>query len=134
MNLGACSLLTLAPLTGYWFRAIDQRHWKSRLSTGHTRNNFGRFHLRSARNPSYDSLYLAECHRPARCEVGALLGTSHAPIPNPAETWTVLNLEVILRGVADLTDPHEQKRIGTSAQELTGKWNAYKKSGKAPTQ
>ena len=33
-----------------------------------------------------------------------------------------------------VADPTEQKRTGTSAQELTGKWDQYKQSGKAPTQ
>jgi hypothetical protein len=79
-------------------------------------------------------LYLAESHLHALLEVGALLRTSRAPIPNPSETWTVLNLWVVLRGVADLTDLLEQERIGTTTQELTGKWNQYKRSGKAPTQ
>jgi hypothetical protein len=36
-------------------------------------------------------------------------------------TWTVLPLDVTLRAVVDLTDPAEQKRIGTNAQELTGR-------------
>jgi hypothetical protein len=49
-------------------------------------------------------------------------------------TWTVLPLNVSLEAVADLTDPTEQRRIGTSAQELTGKWDQYKESGRAPTQ
>jgi hypothetical protein len=43
-------------------------------------------------------------------------------------------LKVTLRAVADLIDPAEQRRIGTSAQELTGKWDLYKESGRAPTQ
>jgi hypothetical protein len=48
--------------------------------------------------------------------------------------WTILPLNVALGAVADLTDPSAQKRIGTSAQELTGKWDQYKQSGTAPTQ
>jgi hypothetical protein len=49
-------------------------------------------------------------------------------------TWTVLPLNVSLETVADLTDPAEQRRIGTSAQELTGRWDQYKQTGMAPTQ
>ncbi|MGO9471584.1 MAG: RES domain-containing protein [Isosphaeraceae bacterium] len=62
------------------------------------------------------------------------LGKPQAPIPNPRSTWTTLNLRVILQAVADLTNPLEQKRIGTSAQELTGKWNQSEELGQAPTQ
>jgi hypothetical protein len=36
--------------------------------------------------------------------------------------------------VADLTDPREQRRIGTTAQELTGNWDHYEPPIKAPTQ
>jgi hypothetical protein len=49
-------------------------------------------------------------------------------------TWTVLPLKVTLEAVADLTDPAEQRRIGASAQELTGKWDQYKEPERAPTQ
>ncbi len=36
--------------------------------------------------------------------------------------------------MADLTDPRGQKRIRTSEQELTGKWNRHGTAGAAPTQ
>jgi hypothetical protein len=78
-------------------------------------------------------LYLAQDHQLALFEVSALVGKPRAPIPNPQSTWTTLNLRVILQAVSDLTNPLEQKRIGTSAQELTGKWDQYEELGQAPT-
>src|SRR5207248_308162 len=79
-------------------------------------------------------LYLAQNHQLALFEVRALVGKPEAPLPDPRTTWTTLNLHVVLHGVADLTNPREQKRIGTSAQELTGQWDQYEESGSAPTQ
>ena len=43
-----------------------------------------------------------------------------------------MSLKVRLHYVADLTDPDEQRLIGTSDQELTGVW--VNSSGTAPTQ
>ncbi len=79
-------------------------------------------------------MYLAKNHLIALFEVRALVGTTESPIPDPRSTWTTLNLNVVLHRVADLADPREQKLIGTSAQELTGKWDPYEDPGTAPTQ
>jgi RES domain len=134
MKLSACPNLTFRPLTGTWYRAIGQEHWETRLAARHTSRDTTRFNAGSVVNASYQVFYLSENHLRALFEARALLGTSEAPIPDPRGTWTTLNLGVVLHGVADLTNPREQRRIGTSAQELTGKWDPYKNSGKAPTQ
>jgi hypothetical protein len=134
MRLSACDRLVLGPLTGTWYRAIRQEHWKTRLSARHTITFTGRFSAGSPADPAYQILYLAQNHQLALFEVRALQGTPEAPIPDPRSTWTVLPLTVSLEAVADLTNPAEQRRLGTSAQELTGKWDEYKQSGRAPTQ
>lgn len=134
MRLSACRRLRLGPLTGTWYRAIPQEHWETRLSARHTVTFTGRFSAGSPANPTYQILYLSQDHRLALFEVGALVGKPEAPIPDPRITWTVLPLIVALDAVADLTDPAEQKRIGTSAQELSGKWDQYKEPERAPTQ
>jgi hypothetical protein len=64
--------------------------------------------------------------------------------PNPQRAWTILNVQVTLQHVADLSDVAEQLKIGTSAQELTGDWRGYLErsagtpvsgpTGPAPTQ
>ncbi len=125
MKLTACRHLRLEPLTGDWYRAIRHEHWETRLSARHTATATGRFNVGSVENPSYQVLYLAQDHQLALFEVSALLGKPQAPIPNPRSTWTTLNFRVVLQAVADLTKLTELRRIGTSAQELTGKWDQY---------
>jgi hypothetical protein len=134
MRLSACRRLELGPLTGTWYRAIRQEHWETRLSARHTITVTTRFSAGSPANPAYQVLYLAQDHQLALFEVRALGGSPEAPIPDPRMTWTVLPLVVTLRAVADLTDPVEQRQIGMSAQELTGKWDQHKGSERAPTQ
>jgi hypothetical protein len=117
-----------------WYRAIPQEHWKTRLSARHTITVATRFSAGSPTNPTYQVLYLAQDHQLALFEVRALLAKPEAPIPDPRSTWAILPLSVTLEAVADLTNPAEQRRIGISTQELTGKWDEYKQSGTAPTQ
>jgi hypothetical protein len=79
-------------------------------------------------NPAFPILYLAEDHLVALFEVGALLGSPYPGgnyVPNPRQSWVILNVQVTLEAVADLTDPAEQYRLGTTAQELTGDWRGY---------
>jgi hypothetical protein len=134
MRLSACHRLILSPLTGHWYRAIRQEHWETRLSARHTTTVATRFNAGSVEKPSYQIVYLSRDHQLALFEVRALLGKPESPIPDPQNTWTTLNFNVALQSVADLTKPGEQGRIGISVQELTGKWDQYGRSGKAPTQ
>jgi hypothetical protein len=71
-------------------------------------------------------MYFSENHLVCLREVEALLGSSRmVPLPNPAFAWTIINVRLLLQQVADLTDPAEQRRLGTTAQELTGDWEGY---------
>lgn len=65
-------------------------------------------------------------------------------IPNPNTNILIINVKVDLQQVVDLTLPEEQKKLHTSAQELTGDWRGYHERsvnssvslpiGSAPTQ
>ncbi len=66
-------------------------------------------------------------------------------IPHPKHAWTIVNINVDLQYVADLTDVSTQKVFDTNAQELTGDWRGYQlrssklgsvtaPTGTAPTQ
>jgi RES domain-containing protein len=134
MRLSSCGKLTLSPHSGYWYRAIRQEHWHSRLSARHTKTLTGRFNAGSVTNPTFQVLYLSQDHQLALFDVRALLGNPESPFPDPRSTWTALNLKIVLQAVADLTSPVQQKLIGISDQLLTGKWDQYKRSGQAPTQ
>jgi hypothetical protein len=81
-------------------------------------------------------------------EVQALMGSPLVPggvVSNPAYPWVVINANVSLRAVVDLTDDvSAQVPLGTTAQELTGDWRGYQlrnpgtsvksPTGAAPTQ
>jgi len=78
-------------------------------------------------------------------EVGAILGSPSGPnVPNPHQAWSILNVQVTLQAVADLTDVAAQQQLATTAQELTGDWSGYlmrnaflsvsQPTGTAPTQ
>lgn len=67
-------------------------------------------------------------------EVQALLGSPTHPggiIPHPRQTWTVLNVDVQLQTVADLTQESQQQLLETTAQELTGDWRGYQQRSPA---
>jgi RES domain-containing protein len=147
MNLGACLFLATTPENAVWFRAIEPQHWPTALGSAHTRRIRSRFSPATPINPAFPILYLAEDHQVALYEVGALLGSPHTggiSLANPHQAWVLLNVRVILQSVADLTDPAEQQRLQTSAQELTGDWRGYQSrnpmtpvrqpTGLAPTQ
>jgi hypothetical protein len=58
MKTGGCAKLSLRPRTGTWSRALNLRHWKTRLSTDHSRITRSRFSNASATAPLYRMLYL----------------------------------------------------------------------------
>ena len=136
------SSLILSPLTGVWFRAVQTRFLSSALSTAHTASIPSRFLANSSAAPGPRVLYLAEDPLIALYEVQALLGSPFTPgatAPNPRSSWTILNVNVTLSFVADLTSvPGAQMPLGTTAQELTGDRRGYTHRGastsvKAPT-
>lgn len=147
MNLAACALLATTPENRVWFRAIQPQYWAAALATAHTTRIPSRFSPASSTNPAFPILYLAEDHHVALFEAGALLGLSQPGgvyVPNPRQAWVILNVQVALHAVADLTDAAEQHRLATTAQELTGDWRSYllrtpltsvsRPTGLAPTQ
>lgn len=46
-------------------------------------------------------------------------------IANPRRPWSVINVQVHLQDVADLTPVSQQTLLATTAQELTGDWQGY---------
>jgi hypothetical protein len=112
---------------------ISVVHWRTRLSTIHTKTIPTRFGAASPTHPAYQILYLAENQQVALFEVGALLGLPHDPIPNPRGSWITLSLDVRLQAVTDLTSSSNRSLIKTTVQELTGDW-LHHHAGDAPTQ
>ena len=132
MNLAGCALLATRPENQVWFRAIQPQHWASALATAQTTRIPSRYSPASNRTPAFPILYLAENHLVALLEVGALLGSPQPGgqyTPNPRQAWVLLNVQVTLQRVADLTDPGEQHKVATTAQELTGDWRDYSLRG-----
>ena len=81
--------------------------------------------------PQFEILYLAEDHQVSLLEVGALVGSplprsgrNPALIPNPASPWTILPVTVHLQSIADLARPSQLALLKTTAQEITGDWEA----------
>ena len=57
------------------------------------------------------------------------------PVPQPRQTWVILNAAIQLQAVVDLTQTPEQAKISTNTQELTGVWTGYPPpQSLAPTQ
>lgn len=128
MRLTSVGVLHCHPLTGTWYRAIQPHHWPTALATVHTRVVPSRFYEGASAALQFELFYLAEDPTIALFEVGAMLGSPlrlGSAVPNPRQAWIILNVDVRLQRVADLTDPHEQNQLETSAQELTGDWLCY---------
>ena len=128
MNLRACRSLVTSALTGTWYRATELRFWSRLLATEHTASSPGRFNAGEPERPGFEILYLAEDHQVALFEVGALLGSSFpggTPVPNPRGHWIIINVQVRLGRVADLTQVSQRRLIETTVQELTGDWQGY---------
>jgi len=104
MKTGGCAKLSLRPRTGTWFRALNLRHWKTRLGTDHSRTSRSRFSNASTTALLYRILYLGENHQVAIYEVGALLGDPNAPLSSPKGSWVLMSLQVSLYHVVDLCD------------------------------
>jgi hypothetical protein len=75
-------------------------------------------------------LYLAGDPVTALFEFQAVFGDPASAIPNPRISATVLNVQVFLHAVYDLTDvAHAQVPLDVTAQELTGDWRGYQTRG-----
>jgi hypothetical protein len=132
MKLAACGRLRLRPINGYWFRALALQHWETRLATDHTRKHPSRYSQASESKPLYRILYLGETPQVVLYEVDAVLGSPAAPVANPAGSWFILSLHVVLDNVADLSELSQQRLLGTNDMELTGVWKMA--STPTPTQ
>jgi RES domain len=122
MKLRNCGKLAHLPLSGHWFRALNLKNFETRLATDHTRTAASRFSSSSETAPLHRILYLAENHQVALYEAGAMLGSPTDPIADPTRSLLLLSLKIRLCRVADLCEEAERRLIGTSFQELTGKW------------
>jgi hypothetical protein len=128
-----------------WFRAIQPQHWLTALQTSQTRAFPTRFSAGPLAPQQFDILYLAQDQNVALFEVQALLGSPYGNyMPQPARAWVILNVNVVLRNVTDLTPAPVQSLLQSTAQELTGDWFGYQHrqrslslnqpTGPAPTQ
>jgi hypothetical protein len=116
-----------------WFRAIPKKHWKTALRTDHTSGIVTRYNPGAAAKTPYEILYLAENPTVALYEVGAIFGPPDRPIPNPEQRYSIIEVNVSLQSIVDLTDASQQGLLDVSLQELTGNWDTYD-PGAAPTQ
>jgi RES domain-containing protein len=129
MNLEAVGGLPSRPVTGTWYRAIPPQHLPTALDYSRSRLSPSRYNAGPLARNLFDTVYLAEDPIVAQLEVGAMFGSSpniNDLVPNPHASYTILNAQVQLRNVLDLTDAARcQTLLRTNAQELTGDWRAY---------
>lgn len=149
MNLAACSSLATSVESGTWYRAIQPQHWTTALQTAQTQVFPTRFNAGAIASPQFQVLYLAENQLVALFEVQALLGSPYPGrggyFPQPRQAWAIINVDMNLQEVANLTYIAAQQSIRTTSQELTGDWYGYQQrsattasvgqpTGIAPTQ
>lgn len=127
--------LSLSPHTGVWYRAIQPQFWTTSLSTSHTQTFPSRFNQGPTANPQFEILYLAENPMVALFEVQSLLGSPMHPggvIPNPRQAWIIINVQVVLLNIADLTDPQALTTLEASEQDTTGDWRGFQQRSLLP--
>ena len=149
MNLAACTALPRTPENKIWFRLIDPLHLNAALSSSHTKLTETRFNAGPVLPPPdrFALLYFAEDPVTAQFEARTVFGSpvSGFYVANPSSGYLTLNVKIVLKHVADLTDvATAQTPLGTTAQELTGDWEGYQvrrpahsvsqPTGLAPTQ
>lgn len=141
MNIVACHKLIRQREYRTWYRAFDPAHWKTPLSYGHTLGEMYRY------SPgTFEVLHLSESHDLTLWEMGAVYGShwQRIIIPDSRIDVQIINIEVDLQQVADLTSVAEQNKLRTNVQELTGDWKGFQRrmplssvsepTGLAPTQ
>lgn len=119
MNFSHCALLPSRHESGIWYRALQSHFLPAAGSTAHIQSFSTRFNDASVAKPSYPILYLAENHLVALFEVQALLGSVGMPggvAPHPRSSWTILNVNVNLQRIVDLTDHKEHHK--TAARHM----------------
>jgi RES domain len=131
----ACQRLPCRSIHAKWYRAISAVHWKTALSTAHSSNSRSRYNPGDAAEIPCEIIYLAENPTVALYEVKAILGPFDRPIADPRRSKTmIIDVDVRLSSIVDLTNPRHHKSLATSAQELTGDWEASYPLADAPTQ
>jgi hypothetical protein len=95
-----------------------------------------RFNPGILRSPGIETLYLALGRDTALFEKRAQFGNPYGPtsqfIAGPRlNTTAVIDVDVNLRSVVDLTDLGNHHLLDTTAQELTGDWLGYELRGQA---
>jgi RES domain-containing protein len=129
MNLSAVAGLPCRPLTAVWYRAVDPRFLPTALSYSHARLYPSRYYGGPSLSPAFHVVYFAETPELALFEVAAQFGSPLIPgglIANPARSWLIINAQVQLTKVVDLTDVNgSHVPLSTTAQELTGDWKHY---------
>jgi hypothetical protein len=117
----------LQSLRGVWYRGINLKFVATALQFSHSSAITTRFHHAKQLPRHYPLLYLAESPDVALLEVNAVLSPpgSNLTIPNPHSSWAVLNVNVALKTILDLTDEKVEQILRTNFQELTGDWQGY---------
>lgn len=116
-------------MTRRWYRAIRTAFLGTPLAVAHTLTIPGRFNYAAAGRPGFPLLYLTEDPVTALFEVGAMLGSPagvSAPSPTGGTHWAVIQVDVTLSAVADLTSASQRRLIRSTVQELTGDWLGYR--------
>ena len=130
MNLSAVAALPCRPIASVWYRAVKPQHLPRSLGYCHTRLIPSRYYEGPTAPVPFETLYLAENPIVAQFEVEALFGSPLTPcgvVPNPANSWLIVNAQVQLTKVADLTNVAQSHLpLSTTAQELTGDWQGYR--------
>jgi hypothetical protein len=148
MNLAAVAEIPCRPIASTWYRAVHPQYLASALNYSHAHLSASRYFAGPGMAEPFDILYFAETPEVVLFEVGAQFGSALVPggvVANPSSSWMIINAEVQLARVADLTDPAQtHELLATTAQELTGDWKGYRQRndgtsvsaprGVAPTQ
>jgi hypothetical protein len=126
VKLSACRKLRRFPVRIVWYRAVDLKYLNNPLGTAHTPRVASRFSVGPYHGGGYEVLYLCAEALMTLLEVRGIFGTQPGyAVSNPHFAWAVLNVEVLLWNVADLTLESQRALIQTSRQELTGDWESY---------
>ena len=150
MNLSACRALPPRRVSGTWYRTIPLGYIVTPLNVDHSKSTPSRFNPGSVlpEADQFSLLYMAQDLTTADFEAGAMVGAAYRPgrsFPNPHLTMVMLNVQVDLQSVVDLSSEPILRSISTTAQEMTGDWIGYQdrmfggtnvkgSSGLAPTQ
>jgi len=147
VKTAAVALLAPKPETGTWFRVTSTRYLPAAISMARTAVVLSRFYDPYSASPQFATLYLSDSPLVAQFEAQVLLGSPNrpgGPVTAPRFAWTVLQVQVSLTKVVDLSDLSAHAVLDTTVQELTGDWWGYRQRsrmtnvrapiGTAPTQ